>query len=360
MLYREKPPGPRELPADAVRPKPERADTIKPLSALSRAIPGMHARLHQSEAAGPKPVQDPLKPQFGGLTPNRVKTQTIRLPSKTAAEPKAAAKPTANASVGGFSLTPSIKLPSVGSFAPASAAKTKEAEPKRVQTFPSQSAPSGAYVVHVSSQQTEEDARASYQVLQQEYASVLSGRDSIIRRVELGQSGTWYRVHVGAFATFEQATALCNSLKDAGGQCSVQKDALARIRPEPDFAPMKVQTIPIRQEAPATETPQPRAGRKGAEPRRATVERPRSELTPAPRRTIVPAAAPATTRQPTAKVNGGLGSNGGRNPVQGRCAIEAGGTYNPATGAWRYSCYGETCTMRYNNCISRALAGRSS
>ena len=115
MLYGEKPPGPSELPADAVRPKPERADTIKPLSAFSRAMPGMQDRL----TTGPKPVQDPLKPQFGWPTPNRVKTQTFKLPSKTAADPKAAAKPTANASNGGFSLTPSIKLPCVGSFAPA-------------------------------------------------------------------------------------------------------------------------------------------------------------------------------------------------------------------------------------------------
>ena len=118
MLYGEKPTGLSVLPANAVRPKPERSDTIKPLSAFSRAMPGMHDRL----PTGPKPVQDTLKPQFGGPTPNRVKTQTIKLPSKTAADPKAAAKPTANASVGGFSLTPSIKLPSVGSFAPASAA----------------------------------------------------------------------------------------------------------------------------------------------------------------------------------------------------------------------------------------------
>jgi hypothetical protein len=112
LLYGEKSTGPSELPADAVRPKPERADTIKPLSPFSRGMPGMYDRLtHQSEAPGPKPVQDPLTPQLGGLTP-----------SKTAADPKAAAKPTANASIGGFSLTPSIKLPSVGSFAPASAA----------------------------------------------------------------------------------------------------------------------------------------------------------------------------------------------------------------------------------------------
>ena len=96
--------------------------------------------------------------------------------------------------------------------------------PKGVQTLPLQSAPSGEYVVQVSAQKTEDEARASYQVLQQKYASVLGGRDPIVRRAELGQSGTWYRVHVGVFATSEQATTLCNTLKDAGGKCIVQKN----------------------------------------------------------------------------------------------------------------------------------------
>ena len=44
------------------------------------------------------------------------------------------------------------------------------------------------------------------------------------RRAELGQSGTWYRVHVGSFATGEQATTFCNTLKDVGGKCIVQKN----------------------------------------------------------------------------------------------------------------------------------------
>jgi cell division protein FtsN len=115
-------------------------------------------------------VQDPLTPQFGGLTPNRVKTQTIKVPSD----------------------------------GPVSAV--------------------GGYVVQVSAQKTEDEARASYQMLQQKYSSVLGGHDPIIRRAELGQSGTWYRVHIGSFATSEQATAFCNNLQDAGGQCIVQKN----------------------------------------------------------------------------------------------------------------------------------------
>jgi hypothetical protein len=97
---------------------------------------------------------------------------------------------------------------------------------------------------------------------------VLSSRDPIIRRAELGQSGAWYRVHVGPFATSEQATALCNSLKDAGGQCIVQKDALARITPAPvDFAPMKVRTVPIKLPSVGSFAPLPYAKPKEAEPK---------------------------------------------------------------------------------------------
>ena len=70
-------------------------------------------------------------------------------------------------------------------IAPEPTSRTKTA----ARTPPSQAA-GGAYVVQVSAQKTEDEARASYQVLQQKYPSVLSGRDPIIRRAELGQSGT--------------------------------------------------------------------------------------------------------------------------------------------------------------------------
>jgi TPR repeat protein len=43
--------------------------------------------------------------------------------------------------------------------------------------------------------------------------------------------------------------------------------------------------------------------------------------------------------------------------LQARCAIEAGGTCNSATGHWRYMGY-EHAHMRYNDCLSRGLAGR--
>jgi len=86
-------------------------------------------------------------------------------------------------------------------------------------------AASGAYVVQVSAQRTEAEAQSSYQALQSKYPSVLGGRAANFRRVDLGdKGGVFYRAQVGSFATSEQATTFCNSLKDVGGQCIVQKN----------------------------------------------------------------------------------------------------------------------------------------
>ena len=91
------------------------------------------------------------------------------------------------------------------------------------RTPPSQAA-GGAYVVQVSAQKTEDEARASYQSLQQKYPSVLSGRDASIRRADLGDKGVYYRAQIGPFATADQANSFCGDLKAAGGRCIVQKN----------------------------------------------------------------------------------------------------------------------------------------
>ena len=68
---------------------------------------------------------------------------------------------------------------------------------------------------------TEDEARASYQVLQQKYASVLGGREA---RFDLGDKGVYYRALIGPFATADQANSFCGDLKAAGGRCIVQKN----------------------------------------------------------------------------------------------------------------------------------------
>jgi hypothetical protein len=155
--------------------------------------------------------------------PKRVKTIPIRQDS-------------ADNSAGGAMSAPPAAAPA----ARAPAAKQSGANPltiapqseppartKLATRTPAPAAPaaSGAYVVQVSAQRTEAEAQSSYQALQSKYPSVLGGRNANIRRVDLGdKGGVFYRAQVGTFATSEQATTFCNSLKDVGGQCIVQKN----------------------------------------------------------------------------------------------------------------------------------------
>jgi SPOR domain len=84
--------------------------------------------------------------------------------------------------------------------------------------------PAGAFVVQLVSNKSEAEAQAAFKTLQTKYPGVLGSRTALIRRVELGDKGTYYRAQVGPFANSDQANALCDNLKAAGGQCIVQRN----------------------------------------------------------------------------------------------------------------------------------------
>lgn len=81
----------------------------------------------------------------------------------------------------------------------------------------------GGYLVQVSSQRSEGDALASYKALQAKFPGALGSRQAVIRRADL-PAGTYYRAMVGPFASSEDATQMCASLKAAGGVCLVQRN----------------------------------------------------------------------------------------------------------------------------------------
>jgi sporulation related protein len=83
----------------------------------------------------------------------------------------------------------------------------------------------GGYVVQVSSQRNEADAQASYKALQNKYPSVLGSQSLLVKRVDLGEKGVYYRAFAGPFSSLDQATQVCSSLKAAGGpQCLIQRN----------------------------------------------------------------------------------------------------------------------------------------
>ena len=76
-------------------------------------------------------------------------------------------------------------------------------------------------MVQLSSQKTESEAQASFRSLQAKFPNELGGRQPIIRRVDLGNKGVFYRTMVGPFASAHEAGQFCANYKAAGGQCMV-------------------------------------------------------------------------------------------------------------------------------------------
>ncbi|RAI28451.1 hypothetical protein CH338_29315 [Rhodoplanes elegans] len=85
-------------------------------------------------------------------------------------------------------------------------------------------AETGGYVVQLSAQKTPEEARASFRAMQSKYPSVLSDRQVLVKKKDLGAKGIYYGSQVGPFASRDSAIQLCESLKAAGGNCLVQKN----------------------------------------------------------------------------------------------------------------------------------------
>lgn len=80
---------------------------------------------------------------------------------------------------------------------------------------------SGNYVVQVASHKTPDEAQNAWQNLRQQYGSILGNRNADIRKVDLGDRGTFYRAMVGPMSR-DQANALCQNLKTQGAGCIVQ------------------------------------------------------------------------------------------------------------------------------------------
>jgi len=79
------------------------------------------------------------------------------------------------------------------------------------------------YVVQVATFRSESEAAGEFRRLQFRHPQFLGTLQRRIQRVELGASGTFYRLGVGPLSTKDQAHGLCKSLIAAG-----EKDCLVR------------------------------------------------------------------------------------------------------------------------------------
>ncbi|WP_454628138.1 SPOR domain-containing protein [Bradyrhizobium cenepequi] len=166
--------------------------------------------------------------------PRRIRTLSVKGDATEAGVPASAPPPPAKSAPAArtASLNPSHGNPASAnasantpmSLAPGT--PQPDPAPTRVaSTNPAATVSSGGYVVQVSSQRNEADAQASYRALQGKYPSVLGSQSLVVKRVDLGEKGVYYRAFAGPFSSLDQATQVCSNLKAAGGpQCLIQRN----------------------------------------------------------------------------------------------------------------------------------------
>ncbi len=202
---------PSEEPA-AVAAQPQ-ADDATAASALEPADPA-------------KSLSDPIAPEStGSLKPSDDAPAEMADPGpdQTAAvtataQPAAAPEPPAPATRSG--------MPESGPVAPSRPADQPvdvvgEVKPQKVAAA-SSAAAAGGWSMQIASQPSEAAAKSSYEDLARRYGSVIGGRGVNIVKADIAGKGTFWRVRVPA-GSRNDAIALCESYKAAGGNCFVSK-----------------------------------------------------------------------------------------------------------------------------------------
>lgn len=99
----------------------------------------------------------------------------------------------------------------------------KAPAPAAAKPAPTAAAGSG-FVVQVTSQRSEADARTAYAALQKKFPQVLGQYSASIQPATVADRGTYYRVRVGPFASSNDASTLCTNLRTVGGDCVVSRN----------------------------------------------------------------------------------------------------------------------------------------
>ncbi len=236
----------RMVPGDGGEKLVSREETPVDVNSRSGAPRVVFPPLNQNGSPPPvssvSPVAPPPATSANGTMPNneprKIKTLAVKGDAENGGVPANVAPPAARPAAAARAAVPPPAAPAARnpssanasaplSLAPGGAQPEALPPPSRVAaTNPVQPAPSGGgFVVQVSSQKSEADAQASFRALQGKYPSVLGSQSVLVKRVDLGEKGIYYRAFAGPFSSSDQATQVCSSLKAAGGpQCIIQRN----------------------------------------------------------------------------------------------------------------------------------------
>ncbi len=81
--------------------------------------------------------------------------------------------------------------------------------------------PQDEFLLHLASHRTEAEAVREWELLTRKFATLLGALQPIIRSVDLGDRGVFYRVQAGPIGSRDSARALCRQLKARDQYCRV-------------------------------------------------------------------------------------------------------------------------------------------
>ena len=76
-----------------------------------------------------------------------------------------------------------------------------------------------AYFLQIGSYKSEEEAADAWSAAKRAHATILEDLSPDVKKVDLGDKGTWFRLRVAPFADKSVANATCDKLKAEGGNC---------------------------------------------------------------------------------------------------------------------------------------------
>jgi len=199
---------PRQVETMIVRPDGTIVQAQQPALATQQAAPATDSSL-----IAPPAETDEIAALAAGSEPQQ---PTVNTP---AAQPEISAQTPA---------APAVRAPVVPSRPAEQPTTIVGNVPQRTQA-PAAAAPAapqvasaagGGYFIQIASQPSAELAQKSYANMAQRYGSVIGGRAVDIKRADIPNKGTYYRVRVQA-GSKDDANALCGRFKGAGGSCFV-------------------------------------------------------------------------------------------------------------------------------------------
>lgn len=190
-IYQQPAPSEDEMTdSDSVPPPP--TEVTKPAPAPMAAKP-----VEKPAALAPKPTEVA-----------KVPAKPMEKPAATATKPAptkpAEAKPAVSKAIETAALPPPAVAPTASKPAEAAASA------------------GGAYVLQIGSYKSQADADAAWKTFSSKHP-MAGGYSENVRKADLGDKGTWYRLRMGSFADKAAATAFCEKLKSDGGNCLVAK-----------------------------------------------------------------------------------------------------------------------------------------